>query len=542
MAIENRRDLNAATVKTLVAQRRVLGSKPLAIVDGVTLTYEQAAELSSRIAYALSLNGVGKGDVVATYMHNSIDHICVWFACAQIGAIWAPLNIALVNLDLAYTLQDAGAKAIFVDAELFENYAQVAESNSGGPLVVVRGDSRGPGNGQRRIAFEEMVRSSGPVPTVEVSPADPAAILYTGGSTGLPKGVVVSHVWFMAAALRYQELFQPEPDDVHLGVGQMCHAIGSVVDVFCPLYWGLTTVIPRWFSASAFWDLARQHNATIVGCLIGPLISTLLSQPARRDDKDHRVRTGTAGSAQIPAERVAAFTERFGVDLLEIYGQTETGALGVIGERRSDRPYRSQGKPHGWCEIVIADDGDQPCAPGTEGQILLRPTHPYTFLLGYHNKPEKFAEACRNLWFHTGDLGFLDERGYLHFSGRMAHYIRRRGENIAAVEVEHAIAAHPAVAACAVVGVPCDLGDEEVKAYVQVVVGNAVEPADLVLHCAERLAYFKVPRYIEFVSALPRSAAKNEIERHKLKARGVGEAWDRETAGIRVGRIAAPRN
>lgn len=535
--IVNGHQVMAATVKDVMAQRRLLATKPFAVVDGVTLTYEQADVASNRVANSLASRGVSKGDVVATYLHNSVEHICIWLACSKIGAIWAPINTALVNLDLAYTLRDAAPKVLFVDSALVEGYAKVGATAAVIDEVVVGAA----GDGHLGIGYREMLAGSAEEPAIEISPADATAILYTGGSTGLPKGVVVSNLSFIAAALRYGEMFSPGIEDVHLGVGQMCHAIGSVVDVFCPLYWGLTTVIPRWFSASTFWELARQHNATILGCVIGPLISALLNQPPRIDDKDHRLRTGASGSGQIPPERVAMFTERFGLDLLEIYGQSETGALGVIGQRPHDRAHRSQGKPHGWCEVMIADADDQPCAPGIEGQILLRPTVPDTFMLSYHKKPDRFVEACRNLWFHTGDLGHLDELGYLHFSGRMAHYIRRRGENVAATEVELAILMHSAVAECAVVGVPSDLGDEDVKAYVQLVEGTDVAPAELVTFCMERLAYFKVPRYIEFVASLPRSITKNEIERHILKAQGIGAAWDREEAGIRVERPTAHR-
>lgn len=528
-------ELEIATLRDVIRERRSLGDRPFAIVDGVTLTFEQADDRANRVANSLARLGVTKGDVVNTYMYNSVDHICAWLACAKLGAIWAPINIALVNLDLTYTIQDAEPAAIVLDVELLDNYAAVRERVGGEKIVTVVRGERSPA-ADWTLAWADLLAGAPEEPEVEILPEDPAGILYTGGSTGLPKGVVVSNLSYFPPVLRYREMFAPGEGDVHLGVGQMCHAIGSAIDVFCPLYWGLTTVIPRWFSASGFWDLARRHDATILGCIIGPLVSTLLNQPPRPDDRDHRLRVASSGTAQIPADRVAAFTERFGVQLLEIYGQSETGALGAVGQRLDDRPYRSQGRPHGWCEVMIADERDQPCPPGVQGEILMRPTFPHTFLLGYRNKPDKYAEACRNFWFHTGDLGHLDDQGYLHFYGRMAHYIRRRGENIAAVEVEHTILAHPAVTECAAVGVPAELGDEDLKVYLQLEAGVELDPAEVVAFCAERLAYFKVPRYVEFVTEMPRSTAKNEIERHKLKGLGVGQAWDRERAGITVGK------
>ena len=532
-------EIGAATVKSVVRQQRMLGNKPFAIVDGDTLTYEEADDVANSIANGLLQRGVRKGDVVVSYMHNSIDHVSAWFGCAKLGAIFAPINTALVNLDLEYTIRDAAPRAVIIDADLLANYLDVRERlTTAGVVEVVRGANDC--GLTDLVQFAELKSCSTAEVDVEVLPEDPAGILYTGGSTGLPKGVIVSNMSFFPPAVRYGEMFAPEPADVHFGVGQMCHAIGSAIDVFCPMFAGITTVIPRRFSATRFWDVAREHGATIVGCLIGPLISALLNQPSRPDDRDHRVRIASSGTAQIPADRVKAFTERFGVELLEIYGQSETGALGAIGQRIGDKVAQSQGKPHGWCEVMIADEHDQRCPAGVQGQILLRPTYPHSFLLGYHGKPQKYVEACQNLWFHTGDLGHLDDAGNLFLAGRMSHYVRYRGENIAAIEVEHTVMLHPGVAECAIVGVPAELGDEDVKAYVQLEPGARVEPDEIVEFCRQRLAYFKVPRYVEFVTEMPRTATKNEIERHKLKARGIGTAWDRQREG--AGAVSAKRH
>jgi len=152
-------------------------------------------------------------------------------------------------------------------------------------------------------------------------------------------------------------------------------------------------------------------------------------------------------------------------------------------------------------------------------------------MLGYVNQPEKFQEACRDLWFHSGDLGYVDELGDLHFSGRMAHTIRHKGENISAIEVEEVLREHPAVANCGVVGLAADTGEDDIKAFVQLHEDHSLSELELVQFCAERLAFFKVPRYVEFVATLPLSVTKGDVERHKLHAQGRGNAWDREAAG-----------
>lgn len=528
----NGHEIERATLREVIRHQRRLGDRVFALVEGASLTFEQADERANRVANSLLDLGVRKGDVVATYMYNSTDHIVTWFACAKIGAVWAPLNIALISMDLAYTIQDAGPRVLVVDEELAPNVAAVREQIDLPELTVVE---RGGGTTDH-VPFARLLDGDDVEPDVQVLPSDPAGIIYTGGSTGLPKGVVVANLWYFPAVLRYDEMFGVREDDKHFGVGQMCHAIGSAVDVFCPFYWGLPTVMNRWFSASRFWDVAFEHRTTIVGVLIGPLMVALDNQPPRADEADNPVRIASTGSGQVPRHRIESFAKRFGVELLEIYGQTESGPLGGVGQRSDDNPYHSLGKPHGWLEMGVVDPYDQSCAPGVEGEIVLRPTVPYSFLVEYHNKPDKFAEACRNLWFHTGDTGHIDENGYLHFSGRLSHSIRRRGENISALEVEQVVVMHDAVAECAVVGVEADLGEEDVKAFVQLEPGRSVDPEQLVRFCEERIAYFKVPRYIEFIDEMPRSATKNEIERFKLRELGVGDAWDRDAAGVLVRR------
>jgi crotonobetaine/carnitine-CoA ligase len=529
----NGHELEFATVKDLLRARAALGEKLFAIVADERLTYAGANDVANRIASSLHTLGVEKGDVVATYMQNSVDHICTWFACAKLGAVWAPLNIALVNLDLAYTIQNAAPRVLVVDDELLPNLLAIHDRLDPGLTIVVRGEADGVAAAWP--TFEDLGRGAPEEPEVEVRPSDPAGLVYTGGSTGLPKGVLVSNLWYFPGFLRYREMFEPGPEDVHLGLGQMCHTIGSAVDVLTPLYLGMSTVLSRRFSASRFWEIARRHGTTIT-VLVGPLMTFLLNQPARPDDAENTIRIAGTATGQVPREVPVRFAERFDVDMLEVYGQTETGPLGCVSQRRDDRPYHSVGRPHGWAEVMIADADDRPCPPGVVGEIAFRSLHPHTFLLGYHRQPEKYAEACRNLWFHTGDLGHLDENGYLHFDGRQAHSIRRRGENIAAVEVEQALLQHPAIAECAVVGVPSDLGEEDIKAYLVLREGATVDPVDVLRFCEERIAYFKVPRYVELAAELPRSVTKNEIERYKLREAGVGDAWDREAAGYVVGR------
>lgn len=530
----NGHTLEAASLRDIIRLRASLGGKVAVVLKDETITFSALAEAANRVGAALQSLGVGKGQVVASYMHNSIDHIILWFGCAKIGAVWAPINIALINLDLAFTITEADARVVVVDHDLAANYEAIRDQvRRPDRIEVLRGSAPEPGSGW--MPFSELLAASADEPAAEVGWSDPAGMIFTGGSTGMPKAVLVPNGWFFAGACRYREMFSPGADDVHLGIGPMYHAIGSAVDVFAPFYFGMTTVKMPWFSASQTWDIARKNNCTI-SCITGAAMLALLAQPERPNDGDNPLRIVAGGTGSIPPDAGERFKTRFSLDRLEIYGQTETGPLGCISQRTSDRPYHALGKGNGWVDIMVADDDDNACPPGGVGQILLRPRFPSTFMIGYHGRPEKVVESWRNLWFHTGDLGRLDANGYLHFEGRMAHLIRRRGENIAAIEVEKAILDNPAVLRCAVVGVPGDLGDEDVKVWLELRPGHSLEPLDVVKWCEERIAYFKVPRYVEFSDALPLSASKGEVERYKLAGLGVGAAWDRESIGYKVRR------
>lgn len=529
-------ELKATTIRDLVRTQGALGDRPFAIFGDDVLTYGGADAGANRIANGLRALGIRKGDVVVTFMYNSLDHILVWFGCAKIGAIWAPVNIALVNQDLAHTIAETGAAAIVIDEGLLPQYTAVRDRLGGaGRVEIVRGSPK-PLEGWHDL--ERLKSHPAEEPACEVHWRDPAGIISTGGSTGLPKGVLVSNAWYFPGIFRFQEMYLPTEDDVYLSIGQMYHTIGSAVDLLSPFYFGMTVVMQHWFSASRYWELADRHKATL-SFLIGPALLALQAQPRTGDDAANTLRVIGTASGGMPRHIVDSFAERFAVDILEIYGQTETGPLGCISQRLDDRPYYSLGRANGWADILIGGPDGEPCATGTVGEILLRPVYPSSFMIGYHNRPDKFAESCADLWFHTGDLGHLDERGYLHFDGRLAHVIRRRGESIAAIEIEEAVMAHPDIKRCAAVGLHSDAaGDDDIKIYVELHDSREVGPLDIIKFCEDRIAYFKVPRYIEFVTQYPVSATKGEIERFKLKELGVNGAWDREAAGYRVKRRA----
>lgn len=504
----------ALTLRDLIALRSSLGDKPLLICRDEVLTYAEADSRSNQVANRLREFGVGKGDVVATFMYNSLAQALIWFGCAKIGAIYAPLNVSLVRDDLAYSLNDTGAGVLVVDEELAPAYLASRGSLKRLPRLFVRGAAVADA-----LPFERLLGGDDRTPEAEVRPTDPMAIVYTGGSTSMPKGVLVSHLYYIAAAIRYGEIAEATADDVHFANSHFFHIGGQQFGVSGPMYHGMTGVMEKWFSVTRYLDVARKYGATIIDP-IGTMIAALMNRPEAADDRDHKIRVGVGiASGQVRRDLRDGFERRFGVTLLEVYSMTELGVM-MCSERMADRRAGSCGRPHGWAEICIVDQDDNPAPAGTPGQILLRPKVLNTSMMRYVNKPEETIAAWRNLWYHSGDLGRLDADGYLYFVGREAHWVRKGGENVSAFEVEKVIAGHPAVLDCAIVGVPAELGEEDIKAYVQLrPEAGPVEPGALVEYCRERIAFFKTPRYVEFVDDFPRTMTKNEIARHELRAR-----------------------
>jgi crotonobetaine/carnitine-CoA ligase len=515
------KELEALNMRDLFLARVHLAEKPLLVCDGDTLSYRAAHEQSNRIASSLGQLGVGKGDVVATFAYNSVDHATIWIACIKLGAVFASLNISLTPKELVYSLGDTNAKVIIVDQELMQTYAQARPELDPELVEIVWRAKEADGF----AAFETLMQGDDVLPEVVLGPMDPMSIIYTGGSTSMPKGVLAPHMYYLGAAMRYREITQATADDVHFANSHFFHVGGQQFGLMGPLFCGITGVMTKWFSVSSYWNIARETGATIIDP-IGTMMSALLTSEPSEADRDHRVRLGIGiASGQVRSAFRNEFERRFGVPLLEVYAMTEVGVL-LCSERIDERTEGSCGKTYGWAEIRIADEDDLPVATGETGQILLRPNAPNCFMLEYINKPVETIAAWRNLWYHSGDVGYLDEDGYLHFVGRQAHWVRHRGENVSAFEVEKVITEHPDVVDCGVVGVPAELGEEDIKAYVQLEDGASVDPATLVRWCEERLASFKVPRYIEFVDGFPRTIAKQEIARHELRKLGVGDAWD----------------
>ena len=517
-------ELEIDNIRDLLLERANLGDKPLLICGTEILTFGDADERSNRVAQSLTGLGIGQGDVVATFMYNSVDHVVIWLACAKLGAVWASLNVSLASKELCYMISDTGAKLVVIDNEVLDIYLKIRVEVQPGLIEIIWGSRSSESYGF--LPFETLLDGRNVLPDVDIAPSDPMAIIYTSGSTSMPKGVLVPHLYYLGAALRYQEITKADSEDVHFASSHLFHVGGQQFGLMCPLFCGVTGVLTKWFSVTDYWKIVRETSATIIDP-IGTMMTALLTNEEKETDQNHNVRMGVGiATGQIRRSVRNRFEERFNVPLLEVYAMTEMGVL-VCSERQDDKRAGSCGRPHGWAEILIVDDKDAPVDAGEVGEILLRPTEQNCFMLEYINKPKETVSSWRNLWYHTGDIGYLDEDGYLYFLGRQAHLIRHRGENVSSFEVEKALTEHPNVVDCGVVGVPGELGEEDIKVYVQVLPGSSTTMEELAEWCVERIATFKIPRYWEFVESFPRTITKHEISHHDLRRLGIGMSWDR---------------
>jgi crotonobetaine/carnitine-CoA ligase len=529
------------TVLDALAQR--LSSDPdgpyldFATTDGGNVQYTARAmdAESTRLAHALSALGLGHGDRLATLLDNRAEQVVSFFAALKLGAIQVPINTAYKGEFLRHVLVDSGARIVVVQQDLADRVALVVGPETPDlEAAVVVGDAPDVPSTVEVSSWVDALAAGAEHPVApgaaEVGPSDLACFIYTAGTTGPSKGCMLPHRYVVALGEQIARAWGRTADDVVLTPLPLFHFNAISVCVVGTLLVGGRAAIVRKFSVSRFWPEVRRTDATMLS-MLGSLAILVANAEDHPEQAGHRLRLCAA--APMPPDTDRIWRERFGCATFSGgYGLTEASLISMLPAGETNR-VGAAGKPNTHeFEVRIVDDGDDEVPTGTIGEIVCRPTGPNLMFAGYWNRPEATVEVLRNLWFHTGDLGRLDEDGFLYFVDRKKDYLRRRGENISSFEMERTVVAHEAVADVAVHAVASDQGEDDVKVTVVLVAGATITEEELCRWCAERVPYFAIPRYIEFRSDLPRNPV-GRVLKYELRDDGVtASTWDREAAGV----------
>ncbi len=504
----------------LRARAAMTPDEPFVSFEGTTTTFAETLTRGEQTASALAELGVGRGSTVAVMLPNCPEFLDIWFACALLGAVLVPVNAGLRGEGLRYIVEHSESNVVVCDGALSGVFDD-ALPTTGPKIRLVRGESS-----PAWLALDELIAGTYAAPAwPDVQHADLASILYTSGTTGLPKGVMNCHNAYLVAGSEFarRHVAMRESDILYTSL-PLFHVNAQMLTTMGSLLSGRPMVLAPRFSASGFFDDLRRHGATIFN-YIGAMLTMLYKQPTRADDGDNPCRLAIGGAA--PKELWRNFERRFDLDLLEIYGLTETATY-CLGSPPGDIRVGKVGVPVSWAIVQVHDGDGREVAPGVPGEIVVRPKQPDILFHGYFKNPDATNQAMRDGWFHSGDRGMLDADGYFAFIDRIKDSIRRRGENISSYEVERIVNSYPHVEESAAVGVPSELGEEDVLIAV-VARDGAIDPADLIAYCSERMAAFMIPRYVRICSELPKTATQR-VQKYLLRSEGTRDAWDREVS------------
>jgi long-chain acyl-CoA synthetase len=491
---------NLAQILPATAQRRGDRSA-LKLGDAVT-TFDGLDARSALVAGVLAEKGVSPGDRVGIMIPNVPDFAVAFFGALRAGAIVVPMNVQLKSREVEFYLGDSGARLMFAWHEVGDAALEGARA-AGAEVIPVGPDPLGrslhDGTPQRDVA--------------ERADDDTAVIIYTSGTTGTPKGAELTHVGLLKNnEILARDQLQLTEDDVVLGALPLFHLFGLQASMNTSVRYGAClTLIPRFDPGEALKIIERDRVTVFQG--VPTMYHALLNHPERERFDTSSLRLCQSGGASLPVEVLKGFEEAFQCVLIEGYGLSETSPSASCNRPDMERKAGSVGPAVEGCEIRIVDDDGNEVPQGEIGEIVIRG---HNVMKGYWNRPDATAEVMRGGWFHTGDIGRVDEDGYHYIVDRKKDLIIRGGYNVYPREIEEVLYEHPAVSEAAVVGVPDDRLGEEVGAAVALRPGQSVDAEDIKQFVRERVAAYKYPRRIWFVDALPKGATgkilKREIE------------------------------
>jgi len=493
-------------------------------IAGTDVTFEQMRQRSRAAANMLADLGVGRGDCVALFTATCPEWVYFWLGAARIGAVSAAVNGANKGDFLLHTLRLSRAGVIVTDAERRPRVDEIADRLNTLTHVVLQDDS-----------LTEVLANGVDRPLAD-SPAaigDVGCLFYTSGTTGPSKAVATTWQYLFSVAATVASAWEFRAGEVLWTAMPLFH-LSAAPSVLAPMLVGGTTVLAASFHPGQVWDDVRAHGA-IGFAGAGAMVSMLQNLPP--DPRDAQLPLRFISAAPIDANSYHDIEKRYGCRIVTMYGMTEAFPIAVKGVADVGVPGTS-GRPNPNFDVRIVDDAGNALPAGTVGEMACRPKYPHVMSEGYVAAGEKpgIPVDLHQDWFRTGDLGRFDADQNLTYVDRVKDSLRRRGENVSSVEVEAVVMRHPAVAEAAAVGVPSELGEDDILLIVTLRSGAALDCAELLDFCAARMPYFCVPRFVEAVDELPKNGI-GRVRKDLLRARGLSPGtWDRESHGYTVTR------
>lgn len=474
-------------------------------------SYREFNARVNQLANGFLSDGIVQGDKVVVHLPNSPAFLITWFALAKIGAVMVPTNTANSAPEMEYVLTFSDATTLITELSFMGVFSQaLPKCPDVRRVFVCRTDTAPPGT---RLWDDLWRGQKAELAPIKLHNETTVTIIFTSGTTAQPKGVMLTHANCLWSGERVSKHTRLAPGERNLTALPCFHVNAQSISVLSTLTVGGTLILLEMYSATRFWEQVRRHRANITS-LVPALMRTIYAQPPQPDDRHHSLRVVFYAINCTDKEKTD-FEERFGVTFMNGYGLSEAMTIVTLAPIDGNRKWPSIGLPAMDRQVKIVDEAGQEVPRGKVGELIVRGVPGRTIMKGYYKNPEATAATVKNGWMHTGDNAWQDEAGYIYFFDRKKDVIKRGAENVSSSEVEKALMEHPAILECAVIGVPDPIKDEAVKAFVVARADSNLTIEQIVAHCAQRLAKFKVPQIIEMRDSLPKTSI-GKIEKKTL--------------------------
>lgn len=489
------------------------GDRPAVIFKDSPVTYSELEARVKRLARSLQELGIGRGDKVAVMLDNCPEFIVSYFACAYLGAVAVPVNIFYKERELEYLLRDSDAVALVANPVFAEFYSKIEEKPPGFKWLIVNGEYP---EGIRLSDLEE--RASSEPERSDVGEEDVAEILYTSGTTGAPKGVMLTHGNLCFHADAIIQVLELKESDRALMVVPMFHGYGITV-LLCCFMMGTSFVLLNPFNPVEVFEAVEKHEVTFLPMVVA-MYFALYHHPDREKYDLSSLRVGISGASAMPAQLMRDASRAFDIKILEAWGLTECSASATM--QRMNMPYKegSVGLAHPGVKVGVMDEEGNLLGPNQVGELVIQGP---LVMKGYYKKPEETREALRGGWLHSGDMGYYDDQVYFFMVDRKKEMVNVGGEKVFPREVEEIMYTHPAVAEAALLPQPHERLGEVPVAVVALKPGASLRGEELMEYLSERLAKFKVPRKVIIIDSLPRNVIGKIVKKELLRMLEEGE-------------------